>query len=56
MFNSLLKDCGLVLSSEAEGKGCYPLDNHVLCKSCNARRVRALTSKVTTELWAFHFW
>ncbi|KAK7069807.1 E3 ubiquitin-protein ligase NRDP1 [Halocaridina rubra] len=44
------EDCGLVLSSEAEGRGCYPLDGHVLCKSCNARRVQALTSKVTTDL------
>ncbi|KAG7161310.1 Lipoma-preferred partner-like [Homarus americanus] len=44
------EDCGLVLSSEAEGRGCYPLDGHVLCKSCNARRVQAITSKVTTDL------
>lgn len=45
-----LQDCGLVLSSEAEGRGCYPLDDHVLCKSCNAKRVQALTSHMTTEL------
>lgn len=44
------EDCGLVLSSEAEGRGCYPLDNHVLCKSCNAKRVQALTSHMTTDL------
>lgn len=44
------QDCGLVLSSEAEGRGCYPLDDHVLCKSCNAKRVQALTSHMTTEL------
>ncbi|XP_046388582.1 lipoma-preferred partner homolog [Ischnura elegans] len=44
------EDCGLVLSSEAEGRGCYPLDDHVLCKSCNAKRVQALTSHMTTEL------
>ncbi|XP_060533548.1 thyroid receptor-interacting protein 6 isoform X2 [Cylas formicarius] len=44
------EDCGLVLSSEAEGRGCYPLDGHVLCKSCNAKRVQALTSHMTTEL------
>ncbi|XP_065216645.1 lipoma-preferred partner homolog [Planococcus citri] len=44
------EDCGLVLSSEAEGRGCYPLDDHVLCKSCNAKRVQALTSVITTEL------
>ncbi|KAF2879958.1 hypothetical protein ILUMI_26213 [Ignelater luminosus] len=44
------EDCGLVLSSEAEGRGCYPLDDHVLCKSCNAKRVQALTRHMTTEL------
>ncbi|KAF0295888.1 Lipoma-preferred partner [Amphibalanus amphitrite] len=44
------EDCGLVLSSEAEGRGCYPLDGHVLCKNCNAKRVRALTSRMTTNL------
>ncbi|XP_057321127.1 thyroid receptor-interacting protein 6 [Microplitis mediator] len=44
------EDCGLRLSSDAEGSGCYPLDDHVLCKSCNAKRVQALTSHMTTEL------
>lgn len=44
------EDCGLLLSSEAEGRGCYPLDDHVLCKSCNAKRVQALTSHMSTEL------
>jgi len=44
------EDCELVLSSEAEGRGCYPLDGRVLCKSCNAIRVNALTSNVSTEL------
>lgn len=44
------EDCGLMLSSEAEGRGCYPLDDHVLCKNCNATRVQALTSRMTTEL------
>lgn len=44
------EDCGLVLSSESEGRGCYPLDDHVLCKSCNAKRVQALTNHMTTEL------
>jgi hypothetical protein len=38
------EDCGLPLSSESEGRGCYPLDGHVLCKSCNAKRVQALTN------------
>lgn len=47
------EDCGLLLSSEAEGRGCYPLDDHVLCKSCNAKRVQILTNQMlgnTTEL------
>jgi lipoma-prefererred partner len=49
-FVFVYKDCGMVLSSEAEGRGCYPLDDHVLCKSCNASRVQALTSHMATEL------
>ncbi|XP_012255404.2 PDZ and LIM domain protein 5-like isoform X1 [Athalia rosae] len=44
------EDCGLILSSENEGRGCYPLDNHILCKGCNAARVQVLTSHMTTEL------
>lgn len=44
------EDCGLLLSSEAEGRGCYPLDDHILCRSCNARRVQALTSRMVSEL------
>ena len=36
------EDCGLELSSEAKGRGCYPLDDHVLCKSCNANRIQRL--------------
>ncbi|CAG0919484.1 unnamed protein product [Notodromas monacha] len=42
------EDCGLALSSEAEGRGCYPLDGHVLCKNCNAKRVRTLTEITVT--------
>lgn len=44
------EDCGMLLSSESEGRGCYPLDDHILCKSCNARRVQRMTTKMTTEL------
>lgn len=44
------EDCGLRLSSEAEGRGCYPLDDHILCKNCNAHRVRLLTNVMTTDL------
>lgn len=36
------------------GIGCYPLDDHILCKSCNAKRVQALSMSyhtgMTTEL------
>lgn len=44
------EDCGMQLSSEAEGKGCYPLDDHILCKNCNAARIQAMTTKMATEL------
>lgn len=44
------EDCGLHLSSEAEGRGCYPLDDHILCKECNAHRIRLLTNYMTTDL------
>lgn len=44
------EDCGLGLYSESEGSACYPLDGHVLCKSCNAIRVQRLTNHMTTEL------
>ena len=40
------EDCGLLLSSEAEGKGCYPLDDHVLCKACNTIRIQKLTQGI----------
>uniref|UniRef100_A0ACB8EXD0 Uncharacterized protein n=1 Tax=Sphaerodactylus townsendi TaxID=933632 RepID=A0ACB8EXD0_9SAUR len=42
-------ECGLLLSSEGEGRGCYPLDGHILCKSCSARRIQELSSKITTD-------
>ncbi|KAI7698053.1 Lipoma-preferred partner -like protein, partial [Sarcoptes scabiei] len=38
------EDCDLLLSSEVEGRGCYPLDNHILCRGCNAKRVQAITA------------
>ncbi|KAK6176028.1 hypothetical protein SNE40_014392 [Patella caerulea] len=44
------EDCGMQLSSEAEGRGCYPLDDHILCKNCNAKRIQAMSSKMATEL------
>lgn len=49
-FREYFQDCDMLLSSEAEGRGCYPLDDHILCKACNAKRVQMLTSRMTTEL------
>jgi len=46
-----IQDCGLVLFSDVDGHGCYPLDDHILCKTCNARRIQLLTGKATTDLW-----
>nr|XP_033781299.1 thyroid receptor-interacting protein 6 isoform X1 [Geotrypetes seraphini] len=43
------EECGLLLSSEGEGRGCYPLDGHILCKSCSGRRIQELSSKITTD-------
>lgn len=43
------EDCGLLLSSEAEGRGCYPLDDHVLCKGCNTQRIQLLTQGITSD-------
>ncbi|KAL6733715.1 hypothetical protein Aduo_004340 [Ancylostoma duodenale] len=34
------EDCGLLLSSKVEGAGCYPLDSHLYCKTCNSNRLR----------------
>ncbi|KAI1882873.1 hypothetical protein AGOR_G00239390 [Albula goreensis] len=43
------EDCGSPLS-EGDNQGCYPLDGHVLCKTCNTIRIQALTAKATTDL------
>ncbi|XP_053614343.1 lipoma-preferred partner homolog [Plodia interpunctella] len=44
------EDCSLLLSSEAAGRGCYPLDGRILCKNCNAHQIRLLTNVMTTDL------
>lgn len=51
------QECGLLLSSEEEGHGCYPIEGHLLCQPCNGKRVKELTRKsgstqhpLTTEL------
>uniref|UniRef100_A0A8C5MQX2 LIM domain containing preferred translocation partner in lipoma n=1 Tax=Leptobrachium leishanense TaxID=445787 RepID=A0A8C5MQX2_9ANUR len=43
------EDCGSLLS-EGDNQGCYPLDGHILCKSCNSARIQALTAKSSTDL------
>ncbi|XP_026887140.2 thyroid receptor-interacting protein 6 isoform X1 [Electrophorus electricus] len=43
------EECGLLLSSEGEGRGCYPLDGHILCKTCSARRIQDLSAKISTD-------
>nr|XP_002730765.2 PREDICTED: lipoma-preferred partner homolog isoform X1 [Saccoglossus kowalevskii] len=43
------EDCGLLLSSEADGRGCFPLDDHILCRDCNARRIQTLTSGISAQ-------
>ena len=44
-----LQECGLLLSSEGECQGCYPLDGHILCKACSAWRIQELSATVTTD-------
>ncbi|XP_062895696.1 zyxin-like [Mobula hypostoma] len=34
------EDCGTQLSTEADEKGCYPLDSHVLCIACHTARLQ----------------
>ncbi|CAB3404933.1 unnamed protein product [Caenorhabditis bovis] len=38
------EDCGLQLSSKLDGHGCYPIDQHLLCKTCNGNRLRVMSS------------
>ncbi|XP_049609315.1 thyroid receptor-interacting protein 6 [Syngnathus scovelli] len=45
----ICEECGLLLSSEGEGRGCYPLDGHILCKGCSARRIQDLSAKISTD-------
>lgn len=32
------EDCGVLLSNE-EGRGCYPIGDHLLCQRCNGKRM-----------------
>jgi len=34
------EDCGKKLSSRVEGHGCYPMDDHLLCKQCHLNRLQ----------------
>ncbi|XP_041119118.1 lipoma-preferred partner homolog isoform X2 [Polyodon spathula] len=43
------EDCGSLLS-EGDNQGCYPLDGHILCKTCNTKRIQTLTAKASTDL------
>uniref|UniRef100_A0A4W5MWC0 Thyroid hormone receptor interactor 6 n=1 Tax=Hucho hucho TaxID=62062 RepID=A0A4W5MWC0_9TELE len=43
------EECGLLLSSEGEGRGCYPLDGHILCKGCSSRRIQDLSANISTD-------
>ncbi len=39
------EDCGISLASNAENAGgCFPLDDHILCKACNIQRIRQLVA------------
>eukprot|EP00088_Acartia_fossae_P047247 TRINITY_DN5122_c0_g1_i1.p1 TRINITY_DN5122_c0_g1~~TRINITY_DN5122_c0_g1_i1.p1 ORF type:complete len:615 (-),score=123.61 TRINITY_DN5122_c0_g1_i1:437-2020(-) len=42
-------DCNLLLSSDEDGRGCYPLDDTVLCRQCNTRRIQRLTSSIAQD-------
>uniref|UniRef100_A0A4W5MVC5 Zyxin n=1 Tax=Hucho hucho TaxID=62062 RepID=A0A4W5MVC5_9TELE len=43
------EECGLLLSSEGEGQGCYLLNGHILCKGCSARHFQILSPKISTD-------
>ncbi|XP_052315538.1 thyroid receptor-interacting protein 6-like isoform X43 [Oncorhynchus keta] len=43
------EECGLLLSSEGEERGCYPLDGHILCKGCSAQHIQNPSTNISTE-------
>ncbi|XP_036813888.1 thyroid receptor-interacting protein 6 isoform X3 [Oncorhynchus mykiss] len=43
------EECGLRLSSEVKGRGCYPFDGHILCKGCSAQRIQDLSANISTD-------
>ncbi|VVD00570.1 unnamed protein product [Leptidea sinapis] len=40
------EDCGASLCSREEGRGCYPLDGHLYCRECNAKRIQDLSRNI----------
>lgn len=39
------EDCGVSLTSTSENvSGCFPLDEHIYCKTCNMHRLRNLAN------------
>lgn len=38
------EDCGIQLNSDDSERRCYPLDDHILCRPCNAARINRLTA------------
>ncbi|CDQ62270.1 unnamed protein product [Oncorhynchus mykiss] len=43
------EECGLLLSSEGEERGCYPLDGHILCKGCSAQHIQNPSANISTD-------
>ncbi|CAG9135727.1 hypothetical protein JYU34_017712 [Plutella xylostella] len=39
-------DCGASLCSKQEGRGCYPLDDTLYCRECNAKRIQDLARTI----------
>uniref|UniRef100_A0A914EGW6 LIM zinc-binding domain-containing protein n=1 Tax=Acrobeloides nanus TaxID=290746 RepID=A0A914EGW6_9BILA len=39
------EDCSLELNSQIEGRVCYPLEEHLFCKTCNLNRLKAMKTK-----------
>nr|XP_029522692.1 thyroid receptor-interacting protein 6-like isoform X2 [Oncorhynchus nerka] len=43
------EECGLLLSSEGEERGCYPLDGHILCKGCSTQHIQNPSTNISTD-------
>lgn len=40
------EDCGASLCSRKDGRACYPLDFHLYCRECNARRIQEISRNI----------